>query len=210
MDIKAILEQHKLWVESGGARGVRANLYGADLASADLTGANLTCANLRSANLSNANLTGANLTGANLTGANLTCANLSSADLYYANLRYADLTRADLTRAVLTRADLTRAKLPDFQISQGEDLIVYKKLRDAVICTLKIPAAARRTASLVGNKCRAEFAVVLEGEGMSQHNRCFTYEVGKTVHPSEYNDDIREECRPGIHFFMTRAEAEAY
>jgi hypothetical protein len=195
MDIKAILEQHKLWVESGGARGVRANLYGADLASADLTGANLYGADLASADLTRANLSGAFLYSAYLTGA---------------NLRDANLTRADLTRAVLTRADLTRAKLPDFQISQGEDLIVYKKLRDAVICTLKIPAAARRTASLVGNKCRAEFAVVLEGEGMSQHNRCFTYEVGKTVHPSEYNDDIREECRPGIHFFMTRAEAEAY
>jgi hypothetical protein len=190
MDIKAILEQHKLWVESGGARGVRANLYGADLASADLTGANLTCADL--------------------SGADLTCADLSDANLYGADLASADLTGANLYSAYLTGANLRDAKLPDFQISQGEDLIVYKKLRDAVICTLKIPAAARRTASLVGNKCRAEFAVVLEGEGMSQHNRCFTYEVGKTVHPSEYNDDIREECRPGIHFFMTRAEAEAY
>ena len=66
-ELKEILDQHKLWIETNGAEGKRANLY-----DANLTGANLTGADLEGANLTGANLTGANLGGADLTGANLT------------------------------------------------------------------------------------------------------------------------------------------
>ena len=51
MDIKKILDDHKLWRETGGEKGARANLYGANLYGAYLYGANLEGANLYGANL---------------------------------------------------------------------------------------------------------------------------------------------------------------
>jgi uncharacterized protein YjbI with pentapeptide repeats len=81
-----ILENHKLWLNTNGEQGERANLRSADLRSADLSYADLRYADLRSANLRYADLRSANLRSANL----------RSADLSYADLRYADLRYADL------------------------------------------------------------------------------------------------------------------
>jgi uncharacterized protein YjbI with pentapeptide repeats len=52
-ELKRVLNQHKLWLDSNGDQGKRA----------DLTGANLTGANLTRAYLIRANLTGADLVG---------------------------------------------------------------------------------------------------------------------------------------------------
>ena len=120
-----------------------------------------------------------------------------------------DGERADLRWADLRWADLSGARLPDFQLPDGE-LVVYKKLFGGTICTLRIPAEARRTASLVGNKCRAEYAVVIYGGGYSYHTTEFRYLPGETVRPDYYDDDPRIECSHGIHFFRTRKEAEEY
>src|SRR6266481_3899215 len=46
LDLAEILDQHKIWVESGGESGVKADLCGVNLAKADLTGVNLQGANL--------------------------------------------------------------------------------------------------------------------------------------------------------------------
>ena len=56
-----ILEQHKLWLKTGGAEGERANLRSANLRSADLSSANLRSADLRSADLRSADLRSADL-----------------------------------------------------------------------------------------------------------------------------------------------------
>jgi len=106
-ELKEILEQHNLWIETNALKGQRANLEGANLRDA-----NLWCANLTHANLTHANLTGASLTGANLYGANLYGANL-----YDANLEDADFTGADLTNANFTDADLTGARLSGANLS---------------------------------------------------------------------------------------------
>jgi hypothetical protein len=206
----------------------RANLTEANLRGANLTGANLTGADLVEANLSWADLRGADLRWANLTEANLTWMNLTEADLRGADLRWSNFSAADLRGADLRwanlegvdlfGANLTDAILPGFQIPQGVDLVVYKKGQRNSIITLRIPAAARRTASLVGNKCRAEYAEVLEiqdAEGNSIRSVGgwrgfnFIYTVGETVRPDSYDSDIRIECTQGIHFFMTREEAVA-
>jgi len=97
-ELKEILEQHWLWIETNKAQGKRANLEGA---------------NLEGANLRGVDLTGANLEDADLTGANLTGANLTDANLYGADLRGANLTGADLAGADLAGANLTDAILPD-------------------------------------------------------------------------------------------------
>jgi Pentapeptide repeats (8 copies) len=98
--LNQILDKHKLWLETNGAEGKRANLTGANLTGANLEGANLSGANLCAANLYDANLSGANLRGANLEDANLACANLGGANHLDANLSGANLRGANLSGAI--------------------------------------------------------------------------------------------------------------
>ena len=104
--LASILEQHQLWIESGGENGKRADLYGKDLIGMKLGRANLRRANLRRANLRRANLRRAKLYGADLYGANL-----DGADLYEADLDEANLCRASLIGANLIGASLIETKL---------------------------------------------------------------------------------------------------
>ena len=165
-------------------------------------------AHLRGANLQDAHLRGAHLQGADLRGAYLRDAYLRGAYLRGANLQDADLRGADLRGAKINSKELaailqTRTILPD-----GE-LIGWKKLQENVICKLKIPAEAKRVGGLVGRKCRCEFAIVLEGNGLSQHNG-MEYKVDETITPDKYDPNPRVECSKGIHFFITKQEAEDY
>ena len=164
-----------------------ANLRGATLCDATLCGATLCCANLRCADLGGANLRCADLRGANLRGANL----------YGADLRY---------------ADLRGAKLIHFQIPQTGTLEVWGK-KGGVLVKMLVPADAKRTGTLVGRKCRAEYVMTLDIEGDLSSvttNRGATYTVGEYTYPDKYDDDIRIECTHGIHFFLTREEAEEW
>ena len=139
---------------------------------------------------------------ANLQGANLQGADLQGADLQGANLR-----SANLQGAYLNGARLEGAFLSAFQIPQEGTLTVYKKVDTGVI-KLEVPADAKRTATLVGRKCRAEFVKVLSGSGMS--SRLGEYKEGTMYYPDKYNSDIRVECTNGVHFFLTKEEAEEY
>jgi hypothetical protein len=171
------------------------------------------------ADLRYANLSYANLSSANLRYANLSSANLSSANLRSANLSSADLSSADLRSANLSSANLSSAENPEYAIAVTRicpdgDLIGWKKCNNGIIVKLLIPKEAKRN-NAFGRKCRAEFADVLElSEGViaySQHEDGFTYEVGKRVTPSQpFNEDFTDECSTGIHFFITRLEAEKY
>jgi uncharacterized protein YjbI with pentapeptide repeats len=210
----ANLRGANLW----GANLWGANLRGADLRGADLQGANLRGANLRGANLWGANLRGADLQDADLRDANLRGANLWGANLWGANLRGADLWGANLQGANLRDADLRGAKNADYAIAQTRilpegDIIGWKKCRNGVIVKLLIPKEAKRSHAFE-RKCRAEFADVLEvigdGPAISGQKDDFVYEVGKRVTPDKWDDNWQDECSHGIHFFITRIEAENY
>jgi hypothetical protein len=203
-EIKAILAEHGKWLRGEG--GSEADLRRADLRGADLRGAVLSRAVLRRAVLSRANLSEAVLSEADL----------READLSGADLRGANLSRANLSEDVLRGADLSRAvHIPHFQLPGG-DLIGWKKV-DGHIVKLRIPEQARRTASIVGRKCRAEYAVVMETDDHQSHTshppmnmKGVVYAEGETVRPDSYDDDWRVECSNGIHFFATREEAKEY
>jgi hypothetical protein len=47
-------------------------------------------------------------------------------------------------------------------------------------------------------------------EGYSSFDAGVLYRVGFPVYPDSYCDDIRIACAPGIHFFLTRKEAESW
>lgn len=146
---------------------------------------------------------------ADLREADLRVASLRGADLQGADLQGAKLQGADLQEAKLQGADLQEAKLPNYLILPDGDLIVWKKLRNGIICKLQIPADVKRINSLIGRKCRAEKALVLDGNGFGQYNG-MEYKVGEWVIADSFDDDIRIECSHGIHFFITKEEAEYY
>lgn len=97
LDLAAILDQHCIWVESGGEAGSKADLCGANLENADLT-------------------------GANLQGAFLQRANLRGADLSMANLRHASLVQADLCNAILLGTEFRGANLMGATLYGAEGL----------------------------------------------------------------------------------------
>ncbi|MGB2644103.1 MAG: pentapeptide repeat-containing protein [Candidatus Acidiferrum sp.] len=95
IDLAEILDQHKIWVESGGESGVKADLCGVNLSHADLTGVNLEGAFIQRANLTGADLSMANLRGASLVQSELRDANLLGTELRGANLMGANLYGAE-------------------------------------------------------------------------------------------------------------------
>src|SRR5712692_6612558 len=80
LDLAEVLDQHKIWAESGGEYGAKADLSGVNLANANLRGADLSLANLRGASLVQADLRDTNLLGTELRGANLMGATLYGAE----------------------------------------------------------------------------------------------------------------------------------
>ena len=76
LDLAEILDQHKIWVETSGESGTKADLCGVNLSHSDLTGVNLEGAFLQRSNLIGADLSMANLRGASLVQADLRDANL--------------------------------------------------------------------------------------------------------------------------------------
>ena len=218
----------------GGANLQNANLRDANLRGADLRCANLQNANLRGANLGDADLRCANLWGANLWGADLGGADLWGANLQNANLRGANLGDADLGCADLGGANLQNANLRDanlapvvaaqLSIVPDGELHVWKAARrigtgEPVLVGLLIPAGVARS-NATGRRCRAAEAVVtsvetidgqpVEPGARSVFDSSFVYLLNATVTPSEpFNTDRWIECASGIHFYLTRAEAEA-
>ena len=222
-----------------GADLVGADLHGADLCGANLSGANLRSANLYGANLSGANLSDANLCGANLRSTDLCGANLRSTNLRSTNLSGTDLSNANLRSADLSGADLYGANLSDANLSdavnaelafaltvivQEGDIISWKAVIDPitgkkVIAKLLIPKEARRS-NAAGRKCRAEYADVLAIIGADAGISCnngvvakellITYRAGIRVQADSWDENRWNECSHGIHFYITRAEAEAH
>lgn len=119
-----------------------------------------------------------------------------------------------VSSADLSSADLSSIKNAKFQIlsrqivPQEGEFIGFKKLNGGVICKLKIMDGAKRIGGVFGRKCRAEFALVLEGEGTSIHDSSFVYKVGEIVTPKPAFEDSQNECAPGIHFYLSKEEAE--
>jgi hypothetical protein len=223
MEIAKILSDHAAWTENTD-KGSRADLSGTNLFGADLSGANLSRADLSGANLSRANLSRADLSGANLSRADLSGANLFWANLSGANLSGANLSGANLFWANLSGADLSGARnVPEYAnattciVPQGA-LVVWKKLAEGKIAQLLIPKHAQRC-NATGRKCRANEAFVMAifdentpcTHGISCYDANFIYTVNATIKPTQpFELDRWQECASGIHFFLTRYEAENY
>jgi hypothetical protein len=179
------------------------NLRDSDLRGSDLRGSDLRGSDLRDSNLSDSNLRGSDLSDSNLSGSNLSGSNLSDSNLRDSDLRGSDLSGSNLS-------DSNAAKL---SITPEGDLIGWKKCYGKVIVKLLIPATAKRS-NATGRKCRAEYVDVLEVigslEGVSNHDETTRYIAGQRVTCDSWCEDRWQECAGGIHFFITREEAEEY
>ena len=158
------------------------------------------------------------LRSADLRSADLRFANLRSADLQFANLQFADLQFANLQFANLQFANLQFAKNFEYAaavttlLPEG-NLVGWKKCRNDIIVKVLVPQKARRSNS-TSRKCRAEYVQVLQvfgGEvGISKHDGFTEYRKGQIVKCGQWDENRWEECGGGIHFFITRLEAERY
>ena len=135
--------------------------------------------------------------------------NLRGSDLRGSDLRGSDLCDSDLCGAIGIELAISKTRiLPD------GDIIGWKKCQGGVLVKLLIPADAKRS-SAFGRKCRAEKVKVLDVIGAREGVSTFTdevkYHVGDVVKPQgQFCDDWMQECASGIHFFITRVEAENY
>ena len=147
----------------------------------------------------------AKASGVDLSGANLSGANLYGADLSGANLRMANLRGA---KSIPSITNAQASILPESGQFQG-----WKKCRKGVLVRVMIGKNAKRS-NATGRKCRAEYVKVLEvigaEVGISQHDNKTEYRAGKIVRCDKWDKDRWVECGGGIHFFLTRIEAEQY
>lgn len=124
-------------------------------------------------------------------------------------------------QADLSGADLSGAKnlfLPIACPDTGE-FTAWEKCAGGTIVQLLIPADAKRS-SATSRRCRASKAVVIAAydkdgneidSAVSNYYNTVVYRTGETVEFANGFDDNRwNECAPGIHFFITREEAENY
>jgi hypothetical protein len=219
------LDLHKTWI-SDCTQGMRANLsrldlLGVDLSFSELKYAKLVTTNLRCADLYNTDLVCADLSTANLNGAVLDYADLTNANLANANLTNANLIGANLDKTNLIGANLMDARLDDakgslIEYRKGkiltEDIIGYKKCKDGVIVTLRIPRGAI-VFSINGYKCRTNKAKVVAIDGATRaisRYKYMSYYVGDEFTIYNFDCEYNVECGTGIHFFMNREDAIAY
>ena len=134
-----------------------------------------------------------------------------------------DGSRADLYGANLSGATIEFKLLNKFcpiTCPESGSFIGWKRCRGNKIVKLMICEDAKRS-SAYGRKCRCSAAKVIaienldgtphkESEAYSGYNKNFVYRVGETVSVDNFDNDRRNECAPGIHFFITRQEAVDY
>jgi hypothetical protein len=134
-------------------------------------------------------------------------------DLRNSDLRNSDLRNSDLRNSDLSGSFNSELALAQTIIVPEGTIIGWKKCQHNVIVKLLIPKDARRS-NATTRKCRAEYAEVLDvynGQiGISQYDERTQYKVDTTVRCDAWCKDRLQECAGGIHFFLTRIEAENY
>ena len=141
-------------------------------------------------------------------------ADLYGADLYGADLRGVNLYEAEIELELIN-------KFYPICCPEVGSFIAWKKVRGNLIVKLEVTETAKRS-SAFGRKCRCSEAKVLDIQNLdgtsvddvtvaySTHDSNFVYRVGETVRVDDFDEDRRNECAPGIHFFITRQEAVEY
>lgn len=106
-----------------------------------------------------------------------------------------------------------------FTARRRDAFLGYKKCFNNRLVQLLIPADAKRTSATLPS-CRCSKAKVLTiksfdfkeeyDEAWSLVDEDFIYKKGEWVEVKDFNEDRWQDSTTGIHFWLTREEAEAY
>ena len=163
---------------------------------------------------------------------NLKDCSLKRSDMTASNFMNTDFARAFMKDAILVNCNFYSNYNLDKIVGKNnnyiegkvltDNIIGYKKCMDYTIVTLEIPRGAI-VFSIDGTKCRTNKAKVIAIDGAdrayskhstySEHNRTYghmSYYVGDEITVYNFDCKYNEECSRGIHFFLTREEAEDY
>lgn len=132
----SMLEEHQLWLLSGGKEGKQAVFTGYDLSGLDSDYAEARYIvppfwekNLSKINLSYSNLSGLSFKEVNLSQADFRGANLKNTRFYWADLFEADFSGADISEANIEESSLVQANLTRANLFKTD--IAYSYLKDA-------------------------------------------------------------------------------
>lgn len=124
---------------------------------------------------------------------------------------------SDFNKCIVPDGDITGWKkcIYDQETNDWGELLEYK----TCLVQLLIPKRALRS-NAFDRKCRASYAKVVKVYNKSglayswyaaDNQSRFQYKAGKTVRPrGKFSKEWMEECESGVHFFISRAEAEDY
>lgn len=210
---------------------MNATIFHTHMSGAYITNAVITDASLYAVLMDGADLSRASFKGSKLGHVNMRMANLQSAKFTSSCItENCCFERAHLTNATFTSASISKDTSFDFADLHGcefdgdeknrlgrildRPVTGYKKSREGDIVTLEIPKGAI-VFSINNNKCRTNIAKVVDTDGKPElssiFDKEFKYRVGDEIAPiGEFELMYNVECAPGIHFFLTREEAEAY
>lgn len=196
-----------------------------DLSNIDFTLCSFSGCVLDGADFQNSSVENALFDGVSLRGAVFKDANLRTASFRYCDMRECDIQGADLFGAVLEYAKLdgirhnNETKWFRLHCPERGAFLGYKKCVNDRMVQLLIPADARRTSATLPS-CRCDKAKVLTiksfdfqenfDEAWSLVDENFVYKRGEWVEVKNFNEDRWMDSTTGIHFWMTREEAEAY
>ncbi len=199
-----------------GTKMVRAVITDASLNVVLMGGADLSGASFGGSKLGHVNMRMANIQRANFTSAHIK----ESCCFEHANLASASFTSASISKDTsFESASLQGCRFDGEERNRlgrilDHPIKGYKRSGEGDIVTLEIPAGAI-VFSINNGKCRTNIAKVVDTVGKPEltsiFDREFKYRVGDEITPKNGFDlAYNVECASGIHFFLTREEAEAY
>ena len=203
----------------------KGDLSGTDLSNTDFTLSSFDGVTLNNVNFHDSSVENALFDGCSMHGANFENANMKTASFRFCDMSGCNIKGANLYGAVLENADLTNIQSDEatqwFRLYCPETgaFLGYKKCVNDRMVQLLIPADALRTSATLPS-CRCNKAKVLTiksfdfkenyDEAWSLVDENFEYKRGEWVEVKDFNEDRWMDSTTGIHFWMTREEAEAY
>ncbi len=201
------------------------DLSGADLSNMDFTLSSFQNTVLDGVDFENSSVENALFDGCSMKGADFKNARMVTASFRRCDMRGCNIEDANLFGAVLEHADLegiiSNEGTKWFRLHCPEKgaFLGYKKCVNDRMVQLLIPADAKRTSATLPS-CRCSKAKVLTikscdftknfDEAWSLVDENFVYKKGEWVEVKDFNEDRWQDSTTGIHFWMSRAEAEAY
>lgn len=201
------------------------DLSGTNLSNMDFTLSSFQNTVLDEVNFENSSVENALFDGCPMKGANFKNARMVTASFRYCDMRGCNIEDANLFGAVLEFADLEGIVSNEgtqwFRLRCPEEgaFLGYKKCVNDRMVQLLIPADAKRTSATLPS-CRCSKAKVLTiktfdytqnfDEAWSLVDENFVYKKGEWVEVKNFNEDRWQDSTTGIHFWMSRAEAQAY